>query len=70
MHAAVDRPAPAARHPDVSRDSVRAFLIDSERRVLAHCRKLLLAPGLPDDDRHRLERLSDEAEAELRRLAA
>jgi hypothetical protein len=59
-----DRPAP--RLPD----SVRTFLIESERRVIVHCRSLLGRDGLSDADRRRLTRLASEAEAELQRLAA
>jgi hypothetical protein len=56
-----DRPLP---------DSVRAFLVESERRVLLHCRKLLAQENLSGDERRKLVRLAGEAEEELQRLAA
>lgn len=51
-------------------EGVRAFLIESERRVIVHCQNLLKRNGLSDDERERLGRLASEAEAELQRLAA
>ena len=56
-----DRPLP---------DGVCAFLIESERRVLAHCRSLLDRDGLSGEERRRLTRLASEAETELQRLVA
>lgn len=50
-------------------DAVRAFLIESERRVVAHCRSLLVRDHLSGEERRRLTRLVGEAEAELQRLA-
>jgi hypothetical protein len=50
--------------------SVRAFLIESERRVIMHCRSLLEQDGLSADERSRLMRLASRAEAELQALAA
>ena len=50
-------------------DDVRAFLIESERRIVAHSRSLLDRGGVSGEERHRLSRLASEAEAELRRLA-
>lgn len=47
---------------------VRAFLIESEQRVLWHCHKLLQNPELPSEERQRLVGLSEQAEAELRQL--
>jgi len=49
---------------------VRRFLIESERRVILHCRKLLDDPNLPAEERRRLMPLVSEAEAWLRSLAA
>lgn len=49
-------------------ESVRAFLIESERRVLLHCQKLL-AQDPSDDERQRLLRLAQAAEQEVQRLA-
>jgi hypothetical protein len=51
-------------------DGVRAFLIESERRIIVHCQNLLKRDGLSGDERSRLTRLVREAEAELQRLAA
>lgn len=45
-----------------------AFVIESQRRVILHCEKLLAASDLPAEDRARLVRLRDDAEAELGRL--
>jgi hypothetical protein len=46
-------------------DQVRRFLIESERRVIVRCRKLLDDQNLPTEERRRLMRLVDEAEARL-----
>ena len=51
-------------------DGVRAFLIESERRLIVHCQSLLKGDCLSGDERSRLTRLASEAEAELQRLAA
>jgi hypothetical protein len=48
---------------------VRRFLIESERRIVLHCRKLLQANGLALAERHRLSRLLGEAERDLQRLS-
>jgi len=56
-----DRPLP---------DMVRAFLIESEGRVLLHCHKLPSQENLPAEERDSLMRLASRAEQELRRLAA
>lgn len=45
-----------------------AFLIESQRRVISHCERLLPANDLTPEDRARLVRLRDNAEAELARL--
>ncbi|WKA26086.1 hypothetical protein [Bradyrhizobium roseum] len=49
--------------------TVRAFLMESERRVLLHCQTLLARGNLPDDERQRLTRLAVAAEQEMLRLA-
>ena len=59
---------PAARGERPLPETVRAFLVESERRVLLHCQKLL-AQDLPGDERQRLLRLADAAEREVQRLA-
>ena len=50
-------------------ETVRAFLIESERRVLLHCQKLLAQDNLPDNERQRLLRLTAAAREELQRIA-
>jgi hypothetical protein len=50
-------------------ETVRAFLLESERRVLSHCPKLLAQDNLPGHDRQRLLRLAATAEEEMHRLA-
>lgn len=64
-----DRPPPTRhRQPDIG--AVRAFLIESERRVILHCDKLLKQNDIFSDERRRLLRLAGEAREELQRLAA
>ena len=58
------------RSTQVAEISVERFLVESERRVIVHCQKLLHAPNLPIEDRRRLERLLTEAEARLQELAS
>jgi hypothetical protein len=48
--------------------SVRSFLVESQRRVIEHCGRLLTAQDLAADHRHRLTRLAGIAEAEMQRL--
>jgi hypothetical protein len=43
--------------------------MESERRVLLHCQRLLLQGNLPGDERQRLRRLAAAAEEEMQRLA-
>ena len=50
-------------------ETVRAFLLESERRVLLHCHRLLARDNLPADERQRLLRLAMAAEQEIARLA-
>ncbi|HTO65120.1 MAG TPA: hypothetical protein VMM15_28160 [Bradyrhizobium sp.] len=56
------------RHLDPNPDEVRRFLIESERRVMEHCRRLLEQQGLSFTERRRLSRLVGAAEDELQRL--
>ena len=56
------------RHLDPNPDEVRRFLIESERRVIAHCRKLLDQQGLSFTERRRLSRVLGMAETELEML--
>jgi hypothetical protein len=60
----IERIAPSAG------DQVRRFLIESERRVIVHCRKLLDDQNLPTEDHRRLTRLLGQAEARLQDLAS
>jgi hypothetical protein len=48
--------------------SVRSFLVESQRRVIDHCARLLAAEDLTEDHRNRLTRLAGVAKAELQRL--
>jgi len=50
-------------------DAKLPFLIRSQQRVLEHCRLLLAADELGEDERRKLERLSREAEANLAAMA-
>ncbi|MBI5323112.1 hypothetical protein [Bradyrhizobium sp.] len=65
-----NRPTPPEGLDRSLPDAVRAFLVESERRVVLHCHKLLDNRQLPGEDRYRLARLSERAEEELRRLGA
>jgi hypothetical protein len=56
------------RHLEPNPDEVRRFLIESERRVISHCHKLLDQEGLSFTERGRLNRLLSKAEAELQSL--
>lgn len=60
---------PASRGERPLPQTVRAFLMESERRVLLHCQRLLARENLPDDERQRLTRLAVAAEQEMQRLA-
>ncbi|MBR0914372.1 MULTISPECIES: hypothetical protein [Bradyrhizobium] len=44
------------------------YLIESQRRVISHCERLLPASDLAPEDRARLMRLRNDAEAQLARL--
>jgi hypothetical protein len=46
------------------------FLIENERRVIVHCKKLLDDQNLPTEDHCRLTRLLGEAEAKLQAIAS
>lgn len=52
------------------RDRTHAFLVESEQRVIEHCRKLLASDGLAEAERARLLHLLQEAEGNVRRLTA
>jgi hypothetical protein len=60
---------PAYRGERPLPQSVRAFLIESERRVILHCQKLLAQDTLPGDQRQRLLRLAAADEEEIQQLA-
>jgi hypothetical protein len=47
--------------PPSAADRTRRFLIDSERRVISHCGKLLEDRDLLAEERHRLTQLLKEA---------
>jgi hypothetical protein len=49
---------------------VQSFLIESQRRVIEHCTRLLKAQDLAAEHRQRLTRLVELTEAELQRLHA
>jgi hypothetical protein len=51
-------------------DRTRRFLIECERRIISHCKKLLDDESLPIEERRRLTRLLNEAEARLQGLAS
>jgi hypothetical protein len=56
------------RHLEPNPDEIRRFLIESQHRVIAHCRKLLDQQGLSFTERRRLSRLVGQAEDELQLL--
>jgi hypothetical protein len=60
---------PASQGEWLLPETVRAFLIESERRVLLHCQKLLAQDNLLYGDRQRLLRLAADAEEEMQRLS-
>jgi hypothetical protein len=60
---------PASRGERPLPESVRAFLMESEQRVLLHCQKLLVQDNLPGSERQRLLRLAAAAKEEIQRLA-
>ena len=51
-------------------EPVRAFLVESERRVLSHCDRLLARENLPNEERQRLLHLALAASQEIQRLSA
>jgi hypothetical protein len=63
-------PPPSGWFAPSAGDQVRRFLIESERRVIVHCRKLLDDQNLPTEVHRRLTRLRGEAEARLQDLAS
>jgi hypothetical protein len=60
---------PASRGERPLPDTIRAFLMESERRVLVHCQRLLVQDNLSGDERQKLLRLAAAAEEEIQRLA-
>lgn len=63
---ATQPPAPRGARPFP--ETVRVFLVESERRVLMHCRRMLAREKLPTDERQRLVSLAIGAEQEISRL--
>ena len=55
------------RSKSISGDTL-GYLIEGQQRVISHCERLLVADDLPAEDRARLLRLRDEAEAQLAQL--
>jgi hypothetical protein len=51
-------------------DRTRRFLVDSERRVILHCKKLLDDQDLIAEDSRRLTRIVNGAEARLQGLGS
>jgi hypothetical protein len=68
LQAGTRPPPPSGWFAPSAGDQVRRFLIESERRVIVHCRKLLDDQNLPTEDQ--LTRLLGEAEARLQDLAS
>ena len=64
---ATQPPAPRGARP--LPETVRVFLMESERRVLMHCRRMLAREKLPTDERQRLVSRAMGAEQEIERLA-
>jgi hypothetical protein len=61
--------APASQGARPLPEPVRAFLVESERRVLLHCQRLLAQDNLSEGERQRLLRLTAAAQDEMQRLA-
>ena len=61
---------PASRGERPLPETVRVFLVESERRVVLHCRRMLARDDLPAHERERLLGLALAAEHEISRLAA
>ena len=61
---------PASRGERPLPESVRVFLVESERRVVLQCRRMLARDDLPAHERQRLLGLALAAEHEISRLAA
>ena len=65
------RPTSASRKSTrVVENLVERFLMESERRVIVHCQKLLEHQSLPIEEWRRLLRLIGEAEARLKSQSA
>jgi len=54
----------------VAENPVEFFLVESERRVIVHCQKLLRRPNLPVEEQRRVERLLAEAEGRLQEFVS
>lgn len=67
MFSPATRP-PASRGERPPAEAVRAFLMESERRVLLHCQKMLARDNLAADARQRLLGRAIAAEQEMARL--
>jgi len=57
--------SPSDGPPPSAADRTRRFLIDSERRGILHCEKLLDDRDLLEEERHRLTRLLKESRTRL-----
>ncbi|WP_407159796.1 hypothetical protein [Bradyrhizobium sp. STM 3557] len=62
------RPRDRARATTVLAGNVNHFLIESEQRVIAHCRAMLRRNDLEADEQQRLAKVLDDADLRLRRL--
>jgi len=62
-------PSPSGWPVPAADDHVRSFLIESDRRVISHCRTLLDDQALPEEC-GRVMRLLGEAEERLQGLVA
>jgi hypothetical protein len=70
LQAGIEPPSQSGWFTSLAVDRTRRFLIESERRVIVHCQKLLDDQSLPTEERRRLTRLLSEAEARLQGLAS
>jgi hypothetical protein len=70
LQAATTTMSGARRSTRVAENPVERFLVESERRVILHCQKLLHDPNVPVEDQRRLARLLAEAKARLQELAS
>ena len=68
--APIRRPSQSEWFATPGRSETCRFLIESERRVIVHCRKLLDDQNLPTEDHRRLTPMLGQAEARLQDLAS